>query len=73
MGRIPRRSGCLFQVIAQARAQRLVKDRPRLKDASHAIADMAVPTTLDGGVAVSFHVAEPKWACRGRVVRRANC
>lgn len=51
----------------------MVKDRPRLKDASHAIADMAVPTTLDGGAAVSFHVAEPKWACRGRVVRRANC
>jgi transposase len=34
------------QVIAQAREQGLVKDRLRLKDASHVIANIAVPTTL---------------------------
>lgn len=33
-------------VIAQAREQGLVKDRLRLKDATHVIADVAVPTTL---------------------------
>ena len=34
------------QVIAKAREQGLVKDRLRLKDASHVIANIAVPTTL---------------------------
>jgi transposase len=34
------------QVIAQARRAGLVKDRLRLKDASHVVADIAVPTTL---------------------------
>jgi transposase len=34
------------QVIAQAREQGLVKDRLRLKDASHVIANIAVPATL---------------------------
>lgn len=34
------------QVVAQARAAGLVKDRLRLKDASHVIASIAVPTTL---------------------------
>jgi len=34
------------EVVASARAQGLVKDRLRLKDASHVIADIAVPTTL---------------------------
>jgi len=34
------------QVVATARAEGLVKDRLRLKDASHVIADIAVPTTL---------------------------
>lgn len=34
------------QVIAHAREQGLVKDRLRLKDASHVIANIAVPTTL---------------------------
>lgn len=33
-------------VVAQARAHGLVKDRLRLKDATHVIADVAVPTTL---------------------------
>lgn len=34
------------QVVAQARAAGLVKDRLRLKDATHVIADVAIPTTL---------------------------
>lgn len=34
------------QVVGAARAQGLVKDRLRLKDASHVIADIAVPSTL---------------------------
>jgi transposase len=34
------------QVIAHAREQGLVKDRLRLKDASHVIANIAIPTTL---------------------------
>lgn len=34
------------QVITQARKQGLVKDRLRLKDASHVIANIAVPSTL---------------------------
>lgn len=34
------------QVVAQARGHGLVKDRLRLKDASHVIANIAVPTTL---------------------------
>ena len=34
------------QVIGKAREQGLVKDRLRLKDASHVIANIAVPTTL---------------------------
>lgn len=34
------------EVVAQARAHGLVKDRLRLKDATHVIADVAVPTTL---------------------------
>ena len=34
------------QVVAQARGHGLVKDRLRLKDATHVIADIAVPTTL---------------------------
>jgi transposase len=34
------------QVVAQAREQGLVKDRLRLKDASHVIAKIAVPSTL---------------------------
>jgi transposase len=34
------------QLIAQAREKGLVKDRLRLKDASHVIANIAVPTTL---------------------------
>jgi transposase len=34
------------QVIGQAREQGLVKDRLRLKDASHVIANIAVPSTL---------------------------
>jgi transposase len=34
------------QVIALAREQGLVKDRLRLKDASHVIANIAIPTTL---------------------------
>ena len=37
----------LFQaIVAQAREQGLVKDRLRLKDATHVIADVAIPTTL---------------------------
>lgn len=37
----------IFQeVVAQAREHHLVKDRLRLKDATHVIADVAVPTTL---------------------------
>lgn len=34
------------EIIAQAREHGLVKDRLRLKDATHVIADVAVPTTL---------------------------
>ena len=34
------------EVVAQAREHGLVKDRLRLKDATHVIADVAVPTTL---------------------------
>src|SRR5262245_66404053 len=34
------------EVVAQARKQGLVKDRLRLKDATHVIADVALPTTL---------------------------
>ena len=34
------------EVLAQARAQGLVKDRLRLKDATHIIANIAVPSTL---------------------------
>lgn len=34
------------QVVAQARGHGLVKDRLRLKDATHVIADIAIPTTL---------------------------
>ena len=34
------------QIVAQAREQGLVKDRLRLKDATHVIANMAVPSTL---------------------------
>jgi hypothetical protein len=33
-------------VVAQAREHGLVKDRLRLKDATHVIADVAIPTTL---------------------------
>jgi transposase len=33
-------------IVAQAREQGLVKDRLRLKDATHVIADVAIPTTL---------------------------
>jgi transposase len=37
----------IFQeVVAQARQQGLVKDRLRLKDATHVIADVAIPSTL---------------------------
>jgi transposase len=37
----------IFQeIIAQAREHGLVKDRLRLKDATHVIADVAIPTTL---------------------------
>jgi len=34
------------EVVAQARAQGLVKDRLRLKDATHVIANIAVPSTI---------------------------
>lgn len=34
------------EVVAQARQHGLVKDRLRLKDATHVIADVAIPTTL---------------------------
>lgn len=34
------------EVVSQARAEGLVKDRLRIKDATHVIADIAVPTTL---------------------------
>jgi transposase len=34
------------EVVAQAREHGLVKDRLRLKDATHVIADVAIPTTL---------------------------
>ena len=38
---------CVFQeVVAQAREHGLVKDRLRVKDATHVIADVAIPTTL---------------------------
>jgi transposase len=36
----------LDDVVAQARTQGLVKDRLRLKDATHVIADIAIPSTL---------------------------
>ena len=36
----------LDDVVAQARSQGLVKDRLRLKDATHVIADSAIPSTL---------------------------
>lgn len=38
--------GIFQEIVAQARAHGLVKDRLRLKDATHVIADVAVPTTL---------------------------
>jgi transposase len=38
--------GVFQEVIAQAREHGLVKDRLRLKDATHVIADVAIPTTL---------------------------
>lgn len=36
----------LDDVVAQARSQGLVKDRLRLKDATHVIADIAIPSTI---------------------------
>lgn len=38
--------GIFEEVVAQARELGLVKDRLRLKDATHVIADVAIPTTL---------------------------
>lgn len=41
------RHQCLFDgIVAQARAQGLVKDRLRLKDATHVIANIAIPSTI---------------------------
>lgn len=34
------------QIVSQARAQHLVKDRLRLKDATHVIANIAIPSTI---------------------------
>ncbi len=41
-----RHRALLNEVVAQARAQGLVQDRLRLKDATHIVANIAVPTTL---------------------------
>lgn len=43
---LARWQGILQEVVRQARAAGLVKDRLRLKDATHVIANIAVPTTL---------------------------
>jgi transposase len=41
-----RHQGLFDQIVSQARAQRLVKDRLRLKDATHVIANIAIPSTI---------------------------
>ena len=41
-----RHQGLFDQVVSQARAHNLVKDRLRLKDATHVIANIAIPSTI---------------------------
>lgn len=59
-------------VLAQARAKGLVKDRLRLKDATHVLADVAIPATLAlvaqtrDRLLRAAEPFDPDWAARGR-------
>jgi transposase len=61
------------EVVTQAREQGLVKDRLRLKDATHVIADIAVPSTIALVASVrnrlldAMHLYDPAWAEGQRV------
>ena len=56
-----RHQGLFDQIVSQARAHSVVKDRPRLKDATHVIANIAIPSTIQWMAQVRTKLLRSAW------------